>query len=956
MKWILSIFLAVVLNPILRPLLSQELLRPKANVQSFNENFGLKEKTIYDILETEMGIYFGSNSGLYYFDGDEVKNYKIQGYPQDFTNLKKDPEGRIWFSNFNGQIFRLEHDSIRLFLDKSDETNIAVDYNLVYYPKVIFSDGRNLAYIDLEDKTAGTQKIINRNSILLTQNRQAVFIANAHEDEVEILKVKPSMELEAIANVQLLGRKKLQFIAFDHFLLLINLKDQIAEMIQVDLNNDHKYRPCMKFESNIMTYNRFSKIDDTTLAYLSKEGYQLINTEWWNLLDSSLQMKDLSMSKIHRSKSGITIITTLNHGVKLQLNEGFRHISFNDLSIRSQLFVNNDLYLLDQKGQLWQFNLSNHELKKLNFKTAYISQFYFDPLTQLLRYGEGNVAYNRKLDRKQKDFLFKFKHLTNAFGSYYGTYSHELRKVNSGPSSVVRGKRCNLMVFDSIYKRLYVDFIDGLHFSSDSNDNFKSIRHQGKRIFPSCLEQAKDGGVWISEAGGKVFKHQKDSLQLIFDFQEAFDHIAQNDQFLFLASDRELIRFDLLSQERKVISESDGLLAEEILDIHLVGDKLLVLNDQQLQLLDLNVSPHPTALPRLHIKSFWVNDQKVPASMLSSLDYQQNKVGLEFNSYHLSSLGEEEVAYRFSKDSSWTKRPGKQGFLEFPQLTDGDYQLHLKCCSTDGICSPITTINFSIEQAWFRTIWFYIGCFLLIVLSVILIARGIINNNLFVERLKRDKEIAEKERQLSKIKAIQAQMNPHFVFNALNSIQDYILSNQKDLASEYLADFADLVRSYLKQTQKDEIEIEEEINTLYEYLKLEKLRLGEKFDYQISFLDKEEEIRAIHIPVMLIQPFVENAIKHGLLPQKGDRKLLIQFSLNEDKLEIMIADNGIGIKSSLSQAKKAKGLSFGNKAVQDKIDLLNKHHELNLKVRVLEGFNQEKPEGTRVILSIDLKD
>jgi LytS/YehU family sensor histidine kinase len=279
--------------------------------------------------------------------------------------------------------------------------------------------------------------------------------------------------------------------------------------------------------------------------------------------------------------------------------------------------------------------------------------------------------------------------------------------------------------------------------------------------------------------------------------------------------------------------------------------------------------------------------------------------------------------------------------------------LQLKACSTLGVCSKTQNIVFSIEKAWFNTGLFYFMIFLGIILIVFIISRAIIKHNIYLEKLLRDKETAEKERQLSKIKAIQAQMNPHFVFNALNSIQDYILSNQKELASEYLADFADLVRSYLKQTQKDFIEVEEEIETLHEYLKLEKLRLGENFEYKIEYLNQSDKIKGLSIPVMLIQPFVENSIKHGLLPKKGEQRLLIQFELVDDQLKIAIRDNGVGISQTKQKPTSTPGLSFGNKAVADKVSLLNNHHKLNLKIRYEEGFINQDEKGTTVIVSIN---
>ena len=131
-----------------------------------------------------------------------------------------------------------------------------------------------------------------------------------------------------------------------------------------------------------------------------------------------------------------------------------------------------------------------------------------------------------------------------------------------------------------------------------------------------------------------------------------------------------------------------------------------------------------------------------------------------------------------------------------------------------------------------------------------------------------------------KLENLRSQMNPHFIFNALNSIQEYILLNQKNLASDYLGKFADLIRMYLNHSTKGTITLSEEIEALNQYLELEKLRFEDSLDYQIQ-LPNEIDSETIEIPTMLIQPYVENALKHGLLHRKGNRILSIKFKLDD---------------------------------------------------------------------------
>ena len=142
-------------------------------------------------------------------------------------------------------------------------------------------------------------------------------------------------------------------------------------------------------------------------------------------------------------------------------------------------------------------------------------------------------------------------------------------------------------------------------------------------------------------------------------------------------------------------------------------------------------------------------------------------------------------------------------------------------------------------------------------------------------------------------------MNPHFIFNALNSIQEYIVTNEKKLAGKYLGKFADLMRMYLKHSQSKQISVQEEIDALSIYLELEKVRFDDTLDYQIQ-TDQLTGADLMNIPPLLIQPFVENSLKHGLLHKSNDRKLSVEFanSQDEDVVVCTITDNGIGRQKS----------------------------------------------------------
>jgi two-component sensor histidine kinase len=231
------------------------------------------------------------------------------------------------------------------------------------------------------------------------------------------------------------------------------------------------------------------------------------------------------------------------------------------------------------------------------------------------------------------------------------------------------------------------------------------------------------------------------------------------------------------------------------------------------------------------------------------------------------------------------------------------------------------------------------------------------NNELIQQELKASqKQLAlEKQYRDSELKALKAQMNPHFIFNVLNSIQEFIVLNQKEKASEYLATFAELIRNYLNFSNEDFISLREEVDTISNYLQLEHLRFGEDFQYSISVaknIDKDH----VKLPAMFIQPYVENALKHGLFNKDGLQKLDICFSkTSENTLFCSIEDNGIGriASENLKKQDRYSHKSFATSANQNRLELLRQRHKKDIGVKIID-INNTYTTGTRVELTIPI--
>jgi len=204
-----------------------------------------------------------------------------------------------------------------------------------------------------------------------------------------------------------------------------------------------------------------------------------------------------------------------------------------------------------------------------------------------------------------------------------------------------------------------------------------------------------------------------------------------------------------------------------------------------------------------------------------------------------------------------------------------------------------------------------------------------------------------------KLQSLRAQMNPHFIFNSLNSVNNFISKNDERSANRYLSDFSKLMRTVLKNSDQDFISLETEIQTLRIYLDLEHFRFGEKFDYTLELAD-DMDAALVQVPPMLIQPYIENAIWHGLRYKENKGRLEIRFYTENDKLFCTVKDNGIGREKSaaLKTENQKTYQSTGIKNTKERIELLNKLHGTKLHIAIYDLTENGLPSGTMAKISI----
>ena len=375
---------------------------------------------------------------------------------------------------------------------------------------------------------------------------------------------------------------------------------------------------------------------------------------------------------------------------------------------------------------------------------------------------------------------------------------------------------------------------------------------------------------------------------------------------------------------------------------------------------------HPDSLrlnrevPRPYVTSFRVFDEeKADATQLIdggtiSLSYRQNFFSLEFSTISYTNSEDNEFAYRLEGFEADWNQAGTRRYAAYTNVPGGDYTFLLRASNNEKQWSDeIYALKIRISTPWWQT-WAFRS------LLLVLLAGGAwsvykyrINSIRHDERLR-----SEFEKKLANVEmsALRAQMNPHFIFNCLNSIDYYILKNETEKASDYLNRFSRLIRLILQNSSVNHISLKDELEALRLYMDMESLRFDNKFSYRL-IVEGGLEPEQVEIPPMLLQPYVENAIWHGLMHRSGHGNLELTLSQNNGYLKCIIQDDGIGrekaqqLKSKTSVRKK----SMGMRITSDRIELINRLYDMQTSVKVIDLKDEQgSPRGPRVELDIPL--
>jgi ligand-binding sensor domain-containing protein len=486
----------------------------------------------------------------------------------------------------------------------------------------------------------------------------------------------------------------------------------------------------------------------------------------------------------------------------------------------------------------------------------------------------------------------------------------------------------------------------------------------------ACMYADADGYLWLSNLfrdGLIRYDYKTDSISTFTRSDGLLSDFIQN---IYGDSDRLWLttEYGITAFNRKTLrSESNillnGIEGEQAVAIDWVSNEQVIGLPGHLFFIPFMSGRDPELLPIPVLDKITVNNQQqFPGAQELQLSYEQNNIAIDFTAVNFLN-NKTGFAYKLSGvDKDW-KYAGENRSAQYSILAPGSYSFFVQTGNDQGAWSrPYELFSFTILPPWWKTWWFYAICFLTVGLLVYVWIKSRERNirNRAAERARAEAVIQQTQMQLTaqqhkmaqaEMLALRAQMNPHFLFNSLNSINNYILKNDADNAAGYLTKFSRLMRLILDNSRSNWILLQNELRALELYVELEAFRFDNSFSYEIN-IDEGLSNEPLCVPPMIIQPYVENAIWHGLMHSKQSKAhLQVDIYKEKENLCIVVRDNGIGrqaagrLKSRAADSQKSHGM----KITAERLEIMNKVYDINARVTITD-LCKDDATGTEVLI------
>jgi ligand-binding sensor domain-containing protein len=512
----------------------------------------------------------------------------------------------------------------------------------------------------------------------------------------------------------------------------------------------------------------------------------------------------------------------------------------------------------------------------------------------------------------------------------------------------------------------------GLFYFDEKQAQFVNIEslpaNKGKLIGGDCIngmQLTNNGSVLIASWGGVSKLSASGQILTTFEFKTAAirdtycANIAEGPAGrLWFSTNEGLHIADLKTRAIRYLTTIEGLQSNSPVGFYYDGKNELLLGHNnainQLQLDQLNAQVH---VPHIALSSVEVKGKMLHQDPSEEIIMQpdENAISLSFSALDYEPATKNQYKYQLEGlDTAWVNL-GERHTLAFTNLRPESYQLNIKSGNGTGLWTdkPLV-VRFTVKPYFTATWWFRSLIGLLIGGIAVGIMRWRVNAQ--AERNRMDLQIADlklKDLQIAelKLKALQAQMNPHFLFNSLNSVQNYLLTNRGVEGAKYLSKFSRLVRRIMENSNHQYLRFEQIIETLKMYVEIESFRFNHEFHYEFDIADDDALLDAL-LPPMLLQPYVENAIWHGLMPKEGEKKLIISAQIVDGHILCIIEDNGVG---RVRTPRREGHISRGQEITKGLFESL-KYKSSKARLEIVDLVDSENnPAGTRVEMTLPIE-
>ncbi len=905
---------------------------------------GLPSSVVYDIFQDSKGfIWIATDEGLLKYNGYNFKTYSHPDlHAKSGSNIKEDVLGRIWYQTFDGFLFFVDNkDQMQTFTQKNNIGFVNFVITKEYLIKTTW-DGievRNIKTLKIKKEI----KIPKIQTSFLEVSENKIILGNT---ETKVISLE-NWKSEKIKNEPLKKATKLLTYQYqNHLYFLTQESNSKCRLYKFSKN---ELIPIAKID-NTKNIQNFEIVDNTIWICTKKGAHAFTFTGRELSFTSKLPSEDIS--KVFKDYNNVYWFTSLSKGIFIIKNFNSWELQLANEKFNAITSDKNNLYVSSSSGKIYQLDSElNHKIYWKNEDLHPVYYLDFNTDSKYNFFSANGFYILQKTNKKVTHFncavkqIIPFKpnlFLTTGTGFVNSISTNPTIQWKDNILTNIRGKS---IVYNSKNNRILTATNNGL-FSIQNGENYE-LSYRNKPLFIKSLITENNRTIALSNQG-ELFEIKEKSIEKIKS-NRLFTHLKKDLNETLLVDKNNVFRLEK-NKIIKLFSVGKFLKIKDLISFN--SNYFIITEDKIIRINKEKNNKYSFKKPNLFIENILVNG-KIKSINKTKLDANENDIQINFNLLNFDFDSDYQLVYKIN---GALKNVTNFSTIKLVALAPENYFIEVGIQDKNTFKTEfIQTISFEILPPLWKRSWFILTSIFLLLCLIFIIYKWKIKqikakNEKAIEKLTLENNLKE-----SRLQLIKSQMNPHFFFNAINNIQSYIFTNETKEASVYLTKFSKLTRKILEFSDVNSISLKDEIASLQLYLELQQMRFKDlKFEIKCNSTTNIDNIK---IPTMLIQPYVENAILHGLSHSNKDKKLEIKFEGEfTNLLTVTIYDNGIGrIKSAeLNQLNTSKPKSFATKANLERIMLLNKdQYQIDVNYEDLYDEFSESC-GTKVTIKIKL--